>query len=74
MRNQREAMDLFEQFPSLGWWAERALGSLAILVVLWCVSCCWSSLRVNQRLSLSDWDERAKEERRGLLVSSRRAV
>lgn len=67
-------MDLAEQFPWLAWWGERVLGSMAILVVLWCASCCWSSARKNQRMSLSDWDERYREERRGLLVSSRRVA
>lgn len=65
-------MDLAEQFSWLSWWGERVLGSMAILMVLWCISCCWSNARANQRLSLSDWDERCREEKRGLLVSGRR--
>lgn len=65
-------MDFAEEFPSIAWWSERVIGSAAILVVVWTMSFCWSKARTNQRLSLSDWDERGREERRGLLVGSRR--
>tara|TARA_B110000902_G_scaffold149640_1_gene172284 strand:- start:2371 stop:2574 length:204 start_codon:yes stop_codon:yes gene_type:complete len=65
-------MDLAEQFPWLAWWGERVLGSLLILFVLFCGSRCWTSARENQRMALSDWDDRCREERRGLLMPSRR--
>lgn len=56
----------------LNWFGERVPGSLALLLVLWCIRCCWSSARANQRLSLADWEDgRNREERRGLLISQR---
>jgi len=67
-------MDVARSFPSLAWVGERAVGSACMVLVCWLVSCCWRSARVNQRLSLADWDDNCREERRGLLTTARRFV
>lgn len=55
-------------YPWTGWLVERAVCSLLLMMVLWCLGRCWRNARSNQKLALADALDYTQAERRGLLL------
>lgn len=60
--------DLLSSYTWTSWLFERSLGSLFMLLLLWCVGSCWRTARSNQKLALGDALDYVQAERRGLLL------